>query len=782
MKKIMLNNNWLFGVWENNDPKERLTDCKPVRLPHSVAVMPLHNSDPKQYEGIWCYQCTLHVHKQISTRYILHFEGVGHQAEVYVNGQLCGQHHCGYTAFSMDITDCLYADCDSLLTVKVDSHEDASIPPFGFVIDYLTYGGIYRDVWLEQTPENSLEQVTVFAEANGTIRANLTYRGTKTLPLYYRILDEQGICILQGEEKAVPSFHKKVSDIKPWSMETPTLYTLEVTYGEDVRSLSFGFRTITWDENNLYINGKKVFLTGLNRHQCYPFVGYAMPCSMQAEDARILKEELHVNTVRTSHYPQDQAFLDACDRLGLYVITEIPGWQHIGDDAWKKQAIQNTQDMIMQNINHPGILMWGVRINESQDDDAFYQKTNDIAHSLDPSRPTTGVRYLENSSPLEDIYAYNDFSHDGIRPGCRKKKEVFKQNKPLLISEANGHMFPTKAFDSSLRRQQQALRHATVLGCAMKDQQHIGCIQWCMFDYATHQDFGSGDRVCYHGVMDAFRNPKPASSVYAAQQEDEAILEITSSMDIGDYDAGYRGDVYALTNADEVKLYKNDVYVQSFYPDRSAGLAHPPIRIDDTVGRLMETEKAFAPAVARQMAKALKDIERCGISHLPLKTNGILLWLLLRHHFTTAEIAALYAEYIGGWGGKTICWKFEAYRRGKMIRRIERGPSSALHLDVRCSHAVLKEGDTYDVAALRVRILNSYDMTCAYMQIPVVMRIENEAVLESCGPLTMCAEGGMTGFYVRTKGRAGKTKIVIAAAGCRDYEMEMEVKGECKHE
>ena len=145
-------------------------------------------------------------------------------------------------------------------------------------------------------------------------------------------------------------------------------------------------------------------------------------------------------------------------------------------------------------------------------------RTNDIVHSLDPSRPTTGVRYLENSSPLEDIYAYNDFSHDGIRPGCRKKKEVFKQNKPLLISEANGHMFPTKAFDSSLRRQQQALRHATVLGCAMKDQQHIGCIQWCMFDYATHQDFGSGDRICYHGVMDAFRNPKPASSVYAAQQ------------------------------------------------------------------------------------------------------------------------------------------------------------------------------------------------------------------------------------------------------------------------
>ncbi len=783
MQKIMLNNDWMFGKWQDKAMQERIMGLKPVRLPHSVAIMPLHYSSPQQYESTWCYQRTLHVHKQASLQYILHFEGVSQQAEVYVNGQLCGEHHCGYTAFAVNVTDYLYEDCDNLLTVKADTHEDASIPPFGFVVDYLTYGGIYRNVWLEQVSENSIERIAVFAKADGMMQVNLTYRGVEKLPLHYRLLDAQGICILQGEEKeAVSSFCKKAEGISAWTDLTPILYTLEVTYGKEVCATTFGFRTITWDENHLYINGKKVFLTGLNRHQSYPYVGYAMPSFMQEEDARILKEELHVNAVRTSHYPQDQAFLNACDRLGLYVITEIPGWQHIGNDAWKKQALQNTKDMIVQNINHPGILMWGVRINESQDEDDFYHKTNDLAHTLDPSRPTTGVRYLENSSMLEDIYAYNDFSHNGVRAGCRKKKAVFKQNKPLLISEANGHMFPTKAFDTSLRRQQHALRHAAVLACARSDQQHIGCIQWCMFDYATHQDFGSGDCICYHGVMDAFRNPKPASSVYASQQDEEAFLDVTSSMDIGDYDAGYRGDFYALTNADEIRLYKNDVYVQTFYPDRTSGLMHPPICINDTIGHLLESEEALDPHTARKTAQALKDIEQYGIAHLPLKAKWNILGLLMRHHFTPAKIAALYAAYIGGWGGKTICWKFEAYRQGKRVCCVERGPSSVLHLDVRCSHSVLQEGDTYDVAALRIRILNHYDMTCAYAQLPVVLQIEDEKLLESIGPQTMCAEGGMTGFYVRTKGRSGKTKLIISAPGCRDHEMEMEVKGEWKHE
>ena len=117
-----------------------------------------------------------------------------------------------------------------------------------------------------------------------------------------------------------------------------------------------------------------------------------MPESMQRMDADILKYELGVNAVRTSHYPQSHYFIDQCDRIGLLVFMEIPGWQHIGDEAWKDRAVINVRDMVMQYRNHTSIILWGVRINESQDDDDFYRRTNAVAHELDPSRPTGGVR------------------------------------------------------------------------------------------------------------------------------------------------------------------------------------------------------------------------------------------------------------------------------------------------------------------------------------------------------------------------------------------------------
>lgn len=119
--------------------------------------------------------------------------------------------------------------------------------------------------------------------------------------------------------------------------------------------------------DGFYLNGERYFLRGLNRHQSYPYMGYAAPASLQREDARILREELSCTAVRTSHYPQSQAFLDECDRLGLLVFTELPGWQHIGDEAWKDRACAMLEEMILQNRNHPSIILWGVRINESQD-------------------------------------------------------------------------------------------------------------------------------------------------------------------------------------------------------------------------------------------------------------------------------------------------------------------------------------------------------------------------------------------------------------------------------
>ncbi len=124
-----------------------------------------------------------------------------------------------------------------------------------------------------------------------------------------------------------------------------------------------------------------------------------MPARVQRKDAEILKRELKCNIVRTSHYPQSTHFLDACDELGLLVFEEIPGWQHIGDNAWKDVACRNVEEMIWRDWNHPSIILWGTRINESPDDHDFYARTSGIARALDSSRQIGGVRNRYDSEP-----------------------------------------------------------------------------------------------------------------------------------------------------------------------------------------------------------------------------------------------------------------------------------------------------------------------------------------------------------------------------------------------
>ncbi|WP_262412015.1 glycoside hydrolase family 2 TIM barrel-domain containing protein [Aeromonas hydrophila] len=275
------------------------------------------------------------------------------------------------------------------------------------------------------------------------------------------------------------------------------------------------------------MNGKPLKLMGLNRHQSFPYVGYAMGRSAQEQDAELVKRVLKCNVVRTSHYPQSTYFLDHCDRIGLLVFEEIPGWQHIGGPAWKAESVENVRRMIERDWNHPSIIIWGVRINESQDDHDFYTETNRLARELDPTRQTGGVRYIDESELLEDVYTMNDFSQGSEElPGnnrphvaLRNQREVTGLSKlvPYLVTEFNGHMYPTKRTDQEQRQAEHVSRHLRVLDAMHGDPNVSGCIGWCMFDYNTHQEFGSGDRICYHGVMDMFREPKFAAYAYISQ-------------------------------------------------------------------------------------------------------------------------------------------------------------------------------------------------------------------------------------------------------------------------
>lgn len=773
-------------------------EAEKVRLPHNVGTQPLHYADPGQYARICGYRRKILIPKEAEGKHLfLTFDGAAHIAQVYVNGTKAGEHRCGYTAFRVEITDLVEYGSENLLCVRLDTTENPAVPPFGFVIDYLTYGGLYREVWYEERGASYIDDIFITTPKFRRVRAAFEVKGNYD-GIRFTVFDDKGALLADvsqykgtcpeedaedGSEMLVgEKIEFSVPGAQLWDLDQPNVYTIvaELIVGDtvvDTVTDTFGFRHMKWKSDGFYLNGRKVFLRGLNRHQSYPYLGYAAPKSLQYEDARILKEELSCNAVRTSHYPQSQHFIDACDRLGILVFTEIPGWQHIGDEAWKDQAAENVRDMVLQYRNHPSIFLWGVRINESQDDDAFYERTNAIARALDPTRSTSGVRFIEKSHLLEDVYAYNDFSHDGITPGCRRKSKVTPDmKKPLMISECNGHMFPTKSFDTWSKRQEHALRHATVLHAAMEDGEHAGCFQWCMFDYQTHKDFGSGDRICYHGVLDMFRNPKLAASVYASQGP-APVLEIGSPMDIGDYPAGRNEEIYAFTNAEEVRLYKNDAYVTTFYPDEDETGMHLPILIDDTIGELLESQEGFDPVKANLLRECLLAAGIYGMTNLPAAEKAKMGYCMLRYGMSFKDGYDLYGKYVGNWGGEATVWRFDAVTDGKVICSVSKSPGTDLHMECRISSTELIAGEVYDMAAVRVRILDENNNLASYAQVPVSAKVTGDA--ELVGNATMTAEGGMCGFYIRTKektGRSGKAVLTLRAEGMPEIRIECRVK------
>lgn len=793
MRRIYLNNQWIYyASWTDACLKTTVAaQGEKVRIPHTTAVLPYNYLNEADYQTVCGYMRMLAVPEAFrGKRLLLTFEGVAHVAWVYINGQLAAQHFCGYTAFTVDISDYVNYGCENRIVVKVDSRENQNVPPFGNVIDYLTYGGIYRDVYLEVKPQEYIEDVfvrtrnryvgadgrpcaghgpamlsvsvrrsasvcggTSGAEAEpsaetksgGVIASSAETKfkvemqptddtGDAAAYIQVSVFDDADNCIAVKRQalthcvsnnsaaKSAVAVRFKLSDVIWWDVDCPKLYYAEVLLcGADGGPLDswrqrFGFRDSEFRPDGFYLNRRKVKLIGLNRHQSYPYVGYAMPKSMQRLDAEILKEELAVNAVRTSHYPQSQHFIDRCDELGLLVFTEIPGWQHIGNAKWQSIAAGNVREMVAQYRNHPSVILWGVRINESADNDDLYLKTNAIARRMDPTRATGGVRNMKHSHLLEDVYTFNDFSHIGNNPGLLPKKRVTRAAAPYLVSEHNGHMYPVKMFDDEAQRVSQALRHASVLESALSDAQVTGCFGWCMADYQTHKDFGSGDGICYHGVLDMFRNPKTAAGVYASQGE-QIVCEISSTMTPGDYPGAVPGKVWVFTNADFVRLYRNGAVIGDFYPDREhfGHLPHPPIGIDPS------------------------------------------------YMFGNGE----------NWGLGAPVFRFDVIKDGHLIRRIIRRPAQGAYLDVICSHDRLVEGASYDVALLRIRAVDGQGLPLPYYNEPLRLMVWGPVAL--VGPDTISLKGGCGGAFVRTLGGEGPAKVTIFGNDMEPVEIYLDV-------
>ena len=783
------NEGWLFAP--TFDPALVRPECQleltPVRLPHTVKVLPYNYCNENEYQRLCGYRREFFAPKEWEGRTVLlTFGAIAHDATVFCNGRRLFHHGCGYTSFTVDLTCALRLGQKNVVAVRCDCREDLNIPPFGGQMDQLTYGGIYRAVCLDIKEPAYLRDVFIEAKAAGDFRIySSTVGETVGCTLQAEIRSPAGSRALYNGVLSLP-ITGTLNGVHPWSVEHPTLYTLTVrlirpgTGGLpdrvlDEKTLRFGFRTLQFVAGGLYLNGQRVELRGLNHHQSYAYQGYAMPDSIQRLDAQILKKQLGCNAVRTSCY--DPAFLDACDELGLLVFAEMPGWQHVGDDSWKAQALQNCREMVCQCRNHPSIFLWGARVSGSADDEAFCKRTNEAIHRLDPTRPTGGTHQRRKGLLLEDVYAYNDYSYRGRGTGCEPRAAVTPDTrKGYLISEFGGQQFPTKAFDDESHRLMHALRIAAVLNDAIAQQGVAGSFGWCMADYNTHREFGSGDRICYHGVLDLFRNPKLAAAVYASQKIPRApsdiVLEVSSGMVLGDLPEGMAGACWVFTNAESLRLYRDNDFVAEFAPDRRgrfAALPHPPIEVNDFVGSLLEKYEGLDHAVAPQVAAILNEMRRDAMELSPLSRAR-----MLSLRLSWNDLVQMYYKYIGVLGSPSAVYRFEAVWHGRAVRTVVREPVQSVRLECTVHNPLLTDGPTWDCAAVSLRAIDQNGNLLPYCSEAVQLWVEGP--LQILGPSVVPLRGGMAGTYLATTGEAGPAVLHCRMEGALDTHAALVVR------
>ena len=246
-------------------------------------------------------------------------------------------------------------------------------------------------------------------------------------------------------------------------------------------------------------------------------------------------------------------------------------------------------------------------------------------------------------------------------------------------------------------------------------------------------------------------------------------------MDIGDYPGGQIGDVYVFTNADTVRLFKNGNFVTTLNPSEFTGLPHGPVKMDDTIGCLLETQEGFDSKKADLLRTCLLTIQKKGLTDMTPADMAKMGYVMVKYGMKYQDAVALYGKYVGNWGGAATVWRLDAEKNGEIVKSVTCSPSAQLHLEVTPSHTELAEGDTYDMAAVRIRILDEFGNIAPYAQLPVKLSLEGP--VELVGPDVVTAEGGMTGTYIKTTGNSGEAVLTVTTAQTEAVTVHFTVSG-----
>lgn len=599
-----------------------------VSLPHTWNTDAYTDKD--YYKGVGWYRKAFTIPESWSNKQLyLRFEAASKAATVYVNGRLVGEHCGGYTAFTFDITPyCSFSSVNHIAVCVDNARQD--IPPISG--DFTFFGGIYRDVWLIATSKQhfSLSDMAsdgVFIDTPevSATTASLAIRGkvenhqsnAVQLQLEHAVYHPDG-SLIQTIKKQVRlaanashSFHHTAKPIQSpnlWSPESPMLYRIETVLRNtktnevvDHLSQSTAFRWYRFDgKEGFFLNGKPYKLRGMCRHQDQKPYGVALSDEMHRRDMLLMKE-MGVNFIRISHYPQDAAILEQCDKLGMLAWEEIPVIDIVPDtEGYADVCEQNLQEMIRQHYNHPSVITWGYmneillvtlrRYKKPEELNPILERTlaltkrlEEVVRKEDPYRVSTIAFHGSNAY---NQYGLGDITHvigwnlyQGWYGGEFKGFDSFLErqqkehpNHPVIVSEYGAgsdrrlHSLQPKSFDFSIEYQQKYLEH--YLPVIEREKYISGGTHWNFIDFSSALRDESMPRINNKGLVYADRTPKDVFYYYKAVfRQDIPVLHIASR----DWDRRAGVQVAGAPVAQPVKIYTNLPQVELFLNGKSLG-------------------------------------------------------------------------------------------------------------------------------------------------------------------------------------------------------------------
>ncbi|BDD08573.1 beta-galactosidase [Fulvitalea axinellae] len=619
-------------------------DWEIVSLPHGLELLPVQASGCKNYQGPAWYRKRFEVPASMKgKKIIVHFEGIMGKSEVWVNGQPVTKHLGGFLPVIADITDVARFGGTNVIAVKADNSDDPNFPPGKPQenLDFSYFGGVYRDAWLISsdklhiTNANRSDKVAGggvivhfenFSEKMVTVVAETEVFNesakSRSMVVESALRDRQGKIVgkarkslrLAPGKKGTVKQIIKVKTPELWHPDRPYLYDLLSSVKAGRKTVDgirnrVGIRKIEFrGKDGFYLNGKPFEdkLIGANRHQDFAYIGNALPNSLHWRDVKKLRD-VGMRVIRSAHYPQDPAFMDACDELGMFMIVPTPGWQFFN---WKNKKVfvnlvyNDIRQMVRRDRNHASILLWEPILNETHYPEDFAQTVHNIVHEEYPFQGayTSADHHAKGKQYFDVLFAHPIGKESWEAKNYDMPQTVFTREWGDNVDNWSSHNSTSRVARDWGEQAQlvQALHYANpsygdYFTCFERlyrtPRQHFGGALWHSFDHQR----GYHPDPFFGGVMDAFRQPKFSYHMFASQTDPSIKLEQAESgpmVYIAHEMSPVSGaDVVVFSNCEEVRLTAfGKVIATKKVKDPKYKMPHPPVVFKD-VFHFMDLKK-----------------------------------------------------------------------------------------------------------------------------------------------------------------------------------------------